>query len=194
MRAAVSDETKKRMSGNHFQSLMMAILDAQRPPNAEPNAQQVHQGAEMLNRVIAQEKKSDSKTKFVEVFTQRSWAHIAALSAAFADVSKKYTLEAAIKKTFGDGSDTSQALRVIARFCSSPYDYWAKKLRESMKGLGTKDDDLIRVVVTRSEIDMHQIKNIFGQRYGNGKTLKDWITKDVSGAYKRLLLLLCGYE
>jgi len=195
MRAAVSDETKKRMSGNHFQSLMMAILDAQRPRNAEPNAQQVHQDAELLNRFISQEKKSDSKSKFVEVFTQRSWAHIGALSAVFADVSKKYTIEAAIKKAFGDGSDTSQALRVIARFSASPYDLWAEKLRKSMKGMGTNDDLLCRVVVTRSEVDMKNIKVVFGQRYGDGKTLKNWIEDDVSkGGYRTLLLRLCGYE
>lgn len=195
MRDAVMGETKKMMSGNHFQSLMMAILDAQRPPNAEPNAQQVHQDAEMLNRFISQEKKSDSKSKFVEVFTQRSWAHIGALSAVFADVSKKYTIEAAIKKAFGDGSDTSQALRVIAKFCASPYDLWAEKLRVSMKGLGTNDDLLCRVVVTRSEVDMKNIKVVFGQRYGDGKTLKNWIEDDVSkGGYRTLLLRLCGYE
>merc|ERR1719464_2483495 len=195
LRECVRDETKKRMSGNHFQSLIMTILEAQRPRNQAPDAQQVRQDAELLNRFIAQEKKSDSKSKFVEVFTARSWAHLSALSAVFADVSKKYTLEAAIKKTFGDGSDTSQALRVIARFSASPYDFWAEKLRKSMKGMGTKDDLLCRVVVTRSEVDMRNIKVVFGQRYGDGKTLKNWIEDDVSkGGYRTLLLRLCGYE
>merc|ERR1740123_2488492 len=194
MTDSIFGETKKMMSGNNFQTLMMVILEGKRPANRKPNAQQVQTDAETLNRFVKQEKKSDAKSKFVEVFTQRSWAHIAALSERFMDVSKKWTLEAAIKKAFGDGSDTSMALRVIASFSASPYDYWAQKLRDSMKGLGTNDDDLIRIVVTRCEIDMMQIKNVFGQRYGNGKTLKDWIVKDVSGSYRRLLLLLCGYE
>lgn len=130
----------------------------------------------------------------MEIYTQRSWAHLGALSARFSDVSGKYTLEAAIKKTFGEGSDTSQALRVITKFTASPYDYWAEKLRKSMKGMGTIDDLLIRIVVTRCEIDMQQIKTVFGQRYGNGKTLKNWIEDDVSGAYRKLLLKLCGYD
>merc|ERR1712176_24812 len=65
---------------------------------------------------------------------------------------------------------------------------------DSMKGLGTEDNNLIRLVVSRCEIDMWNIKQRFGQTYGNGKTLKNWIEGDVSGAYKTLLLKLCGYE
>jgi len=190
----VQGETKKMMSGNHFQSLIMTILEGKRPENRKPDQQLLMQDAEILNRFMKQEKKSDCKSKFVEIYTNRSWAHIGALSAAFQDVSKKYTLETAIKKTFGEGSDTSKALRVITKFTATPYDYWALKLRESMKGLGTEDNNLIRLVVSRCEVDMWNIKQRFGQTYGNGKTLKNWIEGDVSGAYKTLLLKLCGYE
>jgi len=190
----VRGETKKMMSGNHFQSLMLTILEGKRPANSKPDQQLLQQDAEILNRFMRQEKKSESKSKFVEIYTSRSWAHIGALSGAFQDVSKKYTLETAIKKTFGEGSDTSKALRVITKFTATPYDFWAVKLRESMKGLGTEDNNLIRLVVSRSEIDMHNVKLRFGQSYGNGKTLKNWIEGDVSGAYKTLLLKLCGYE
>ena len=38
---------------------------------------------------------------------------------------------------------------------------FAKRLHEAMKGLGTDDDSLIRVCVSRSEIDMVQIKQHF---------------------------------
>mmetsp|Transcript_60056 Transcript_60056/g.99156 ORF Transcript_60056/g.99156 Transcript_60056/m.99156 type:complete len:518 (+) Transcript_60056:1-1554(+) len=191
---AVEDETKKILSSGHFQSLMCTLLTQQRPPNATPDAQQVMQDAETLNRYIKQEKKSAQKEKFIEIYTQRSWAHLAALSEKFSDVSKKYTLLAAIKHSFGDGSDTSQALRCITQFVSQPYDFWAEKLRKSMKGLGTNDDLLIRVVITRAEVDMQNIKTVFGQRYGDGETLKKWIKDDISGHYQRLLLDLTGYE
>jgi len=190
----VRSETKKMMSGNNFQHLMLALLEGKRPPNKKPDATSLMQDAEILNRTMKQDKKSEAKNKFVEIYTQRSWAHIGALSGTFQDVSKKYTLETAIKKTFGEGSDTSKALRVITRFTATPYDFWAQKLRESMKGLGTEDNNLIRLVVSRCEIDMWNIKQRFGQSYGNGKTLKNWIEGDVSGSYKVLLLRLCGYE
>lgn len=59
-----------------------------------------------------------------------------------------------------------------------------------MKGLGTKDRVLIRIMVLRSEIDMQDIKNEFQRMYG--KNLESFIKGDTSGDYKRALLCLAG--
>ena len=42
---------------------------------------------------------------------------------------------------------------------------FAKRLHECMKGLGTDDNTLVRVCVSRSEIDMVQIKEHFKTMY-----------------------------
>lgn len=47
-----------------------------------------------------------------------------------------------------------------------------------MKGLGTDDSRLIRLVVTRSEIDMGEIKGVFYQEYG--QSLEDFISVSYS--------------
>lgn len=52
--------------------------------------------------------------------------------------------------------------------------FFAEQLYKSMKGLGTDDRRLIRLVVTRSEIDMGEIKIAFMAKYG--KSLEDMIT------------------
>lgn len=44
----------------------------------------------------------------------------------------------------------------------------------SLQGLGTNDDTLIRIIVSRSEIDMVQITQAFHRLCG--KQLSDWIT------------------
>ena len=49
---------------------------------------------------------------------------------------------------------------------------FAKRLYDCMQGLGTDDDTLVRVVVSRCEVDMVQIKQLFQKNY----------TKDL-GAY-----------
>ena len=50
---------------------------------------------------------------------------------------------------------------------------FAKSLYNSMHGAGTKDESLIRTVITRCEVDMVQIKQQFETAYKG--SLGDWI-------------------
>jgi len=191
----VSDETKKLFGASYYHTLCLKLLEAKRPPCGKPDPKQVRADAESLNHLLLERSSvNNAKSKFVEVFTERSWPHIGALVGEFQQMSKKWTLEAAICHAFGDSSDTAKALRVISEFCAQPYDFWAKKIRDSMKGVGTDEYKLIRLIVSRCEVDMLNIAQVFGQRYGNEKTLKSWIESDTSSYFCQLLLNLCGYH
>ena len=63
-------------------------------------------------------------------------------------------------------------------------------LRKAMKGLGTNDSALIRVIVTRTEIDMQYIKAEYRKEYK--KTLNDAVNSETSGHYRTFLLALLG--
>ncbi|GJN34075.1 hypothetical protein PR202_gb22712 [Eleusine coracana subsp. coracana] len=82
------------------------------------------------------------------------------------------------------------ALLTILRCAESPAKYFAKVLRKSMKGLGTDDKTLIRVAVTRTEIDMQYIKAEYHKKYK--KTLAEAIQSETSGNYRTFLLSLIG--
>jgi len=59
-----------------------------------------------------------------------------------------------------------------------------------MKGLGTDDTKLIRVIVTRAEIDLQYIKAEYLKKYK--KTLNDAVHSETSGHYRAFLLSLLG--
>lgn len=61
-----------------------------------------------------------------------------------------------------------------------------------MKGVGTQDSRLIRVVVTRTEVDMYYIKIAYYKKYG--KPLTHAVRSDTSGHYKEFLLSLIGSD
>ena len=81
-----------------------------------------------------------------------------------------------------------KTLRTIVYATLSPSEYFATRVNDAVKGLGTKDHLLIRVLVSRSEIDMPQIKQYYKQLYG--KDMVADIKGDISGEYQNLMVQL----
>lgn len=59
-----------------------------------------------------------------------------------------------------------------------------------MKMIGTDEDALTRVTVTRAEKDMKEIKDIYYKR--NSESLEHAVAKETSGDYKAFRLTLLG--
>jgi hypothetical protein len=58
------------------------------------------------------------------------------------------------------------------------------------QGAGTDDDTLIRIAISRSEVDMVQIKEHFFNTYH--KSLAKMIKDDCSGDYEKMLVAVVG--
>lgn len=68
--------------------------------------------------------------------------------------------------------------------------YVLKIIRNAIKGAGTDEDALTRVIVTRAEKDLKVIKEVYYKR--NSVTLEQAVAKDTSGDYNAFLLTLLG--
>jgi hypothetical protein len=123
------------------------------------------------------------------VFCARNWAQLRATFDAYASISDKDIREVIKSETSGSLQDAYLAIIDYAR---DPATYFAKRAYVSMKGAGTNDTALIRVIVTRSEIDLQDVKSAFEAEYE--QSLSDFVEDDCSGDYKRLLLAVINHE
>jgi len=57
-----------------------------------------------------------------------------------------------------------------------------------MKGIGTDDSELIRIISARSEKDLWKIQRIYQKVTDSEMSLYDHLKSETSGDYKKLLL------
>uniref|UniRef100_A0A8C5M8B9 Annexin n=1 Tax=Leptobrachium leishanense TaxID=445787 RepID=A0A8C5M8B9_9ANUR len=129
------------------------------------------------------------EVKFLTILCTRNRNHMLKVFDEYKKVAKK-DIEASIKSEMSGHFE--DALLAIVKCTRSRPAYFAERLYKSMKGLGTDDSTLIRVMVSRCEIDMLEIRSEFKKAYG--KSLHSFIKGDCSGDYRKLLLKLCGGE
>ena len=97
-----------------------------------------------------------------------------------------HSLEEAIKTEFS-GSVEDGYLAVV-RCARDKTAYFAERLYKAMRGLGTDDSTLIRIIVARSEIDLGDIKDTYQKMYG--QSLAGDIDSDCTAEWKRLLIAM----
>lgn len=69
--------------------------------------------------------------------------------------------------------DVLTRLSFTVKFVKNKHGFFAEHLHKSMKGLGTNDDKLVRIIVGRCEKDLGNIKDEFLRMYH--KTLESFI-------------------
>lgn len=89
-----------------------------------------------------------------------------------------HDFETAIENEFsGTAKDTLLALVKCVR---NKVEFLAERLQKSMEGMGTDDATLIRIVVTRSENDLGDVKEAFERKFG--KSLAAFIEVSSKGS------------
>ena len=161
-------------------------LEANRSNNPYPDQKDCNDCAKKLFYAATQKKELLNDT-FLYIFTQKSREELALIAQIYFEWYTK-TLFELVKSSFS--GDAKRILKAIVYALLSPSEYFAYRVNKAVKGLGTKDTMLIRIVVSRDEIDMERIKRYYKQMYN--KEMYDDVKSDVSGDYKTILLALIG--
>uniref|UniRef100_A0A8C6M248 Annexin n=1 Tax=Nothobranchius furzeri TaxID=105023 RepID=A0A8C6M248_NOTFU len=134
-----------------------------------------------------EQKYGTDEQSFITILGNRSAEHLRKVFDAYTKLSG-YEMEESIKR------ETSGSLRAlllaVVKCARSVPSYFAETLYYAMKGAGTDDDTLIRVMVTRCEVDMLDIRAAFRRMFAC--SLHSMIKGDTNGDYRKTLLLLCG--
>jgi len=171
-------------TSGYFQNLLVSLCAAGRDESYYTDPIKANQDAHKLYRAGEQRLGTDESCFNAILVSQ----NVRQLRLIFDEYQKiaKHGIEKAIESEFNE--DIREGLLAIVKSIRSRNDYFAELLYNSMKGLGTRDNDLIRLIVTRSEIDLQDIKQSYEQTYK--VPLEKAISEDTSGPYKDGLLAL----
>lgn len=129
---------------------------------------------------------TDEET-FNLIFATRDFYQLRAIYNQYVKIAQADIRHAVDSETSGD---YRRGLKAVAQSVMNRPKYFAERLMKAMKGLGTDEETLIRIVASRSEIDMVQIKAEFLEM--THKTLYRYIEEDTSFNFKKILQALVG--
>ncbi|KZC05461.1 Annexin-B11, partial [Dufourea novaeangliae] len=180
----LEDDLKGDTSGN-FKRLMVSLCCANRDESFDVDPAAAVEDAKELLRAGELRFGTDEST-FNAILVQRNVPQLRQIFQEYENITG-HAIDNAIENEFS--GDVKKGLLAIVKCVKNRPAFFAEQLYKSMKGLGTDDDRLIRLVVTRCEVDMGEIKEVFRQQYN--ESLEDFISGDCSGHYKKCLLALC---
>ncbi|XP_040296297.1 annexin A6 [Bufo bufo] len=173
-------------TSGHFKKMLVVLLQGTREEDDIVSDELVAQDAQELFEA-GEAKWGTDETQFIYILGSRSKTHLQLVFDEYEKIAGK-TIEESIKAELS--GDIEKLMLAVVKCVRSIRDYFATRLCKAMKGMGTADNTLIRIMVSRSEIDMMDIRESFRTQYE--KSLYSMIKNDTSGEYKKALLNLCG--
>lgn len=179
---SLEDDISGDTSG-HFQRLLISLCTGARD-DAMYDPEKAKEDAQALYEAGTGQWGTDEST-FNSILAAQGYQQLKMVFHEYEKLAGESVCSAIEKEMSGS---LEKAMLAIAKCVENRPAYFAERLHDAMEGIGTTDKTLIRVVVTRSEIDMVQIKREFEKLYE--KSVGEAIANDTSGDYKRVLVAL----
>jgi hypothetical protein len=128
----------------------------------------------------------ENENIFKEIFIERSPEEIVLIARYYLKNKGKNLIDDIEKET---GGNNQILLKEILYNNIRPHEIFADKLKKSVKGFGTDEYSLSRVLVSRCDLDMNYIRDMYQTKYKI--SLKDDVVDDTSDSYQKLCVYLC---
>ena len=174
-------------TSGHFRKVLVAMLQCQRHENNYPiNHQELQMEAQRLYSAGAGRWGTD-ESMFTRIFATRSPCEIAVIAQIYRQISG-VDLYTSLQKEFS--GNVEKLLKAIFYASINTPEWFATRVRNALEGAGTKDTQLIRIIVSRAEIDLREIKQAYFRLYG--RDMVSDIRSDTKGDYKKILTEICN--
>ena len=168
-------------------TLLCDLLQCQRSENPTPNKEIIEKYADDLIKGGIQRLGTDEKL-FMDILTKTSTPELQLLIDTYQKKAGE-SLLVSIDKEFS--GDVKKTLKTIIYANTTPSEYFASRVNEAITSAGQKDELLMRILITRDEVDMPQIKECYKKLYG--KDMVESVKEATLGDYKNLLVELCDH-
>ena len=179
------EDIKGDTSGD-FQKILEGILRCKRSEVKEINKENCEKIAKELSE--AKEEGwvvNDESSAFYNYIINSSPKELSAIAREYYRLSGKTIIDGIENNFKGDAKDL---LKSILYSLVSPSEYFATRIKTAIEGFGTDNKTLIRILITRCEVDMNIIKKYYKQLYK--KDMIEDIKNDISGDYQKLMIEL----
>ena len=178
-------EIKSETSGD-YRTTLVSLLEKERNNNHNPDINNCIKIAEELYGA-GEGKFGTNESIFVKYFTTLSREEMVTVGKEYHKKYNKNIVKVVESETDGD---LQKLFKAILFGLVSPSEYFARQINFAVQGVGTSDEHLIRIIVTRRDEDIKMIKKYYKKLFG--KNLVDVIKEETSGNYQKVLLALIG--
>ena len=182
----LEEEVTKATSGD-LQRLLLTILKCERSTNTASNHEESSKKAKELIEV-GESNWCKENSVFEQLLLTGSKEEIM-LCAKYYHKKTQKTILKAVEENFE--GDVKTLFTSIIYATLNPSEFYARKVHKAIEGFGTDDNTLIRILVTRDEVDMPKIKQYYKKMFE--KDMIEDIKSDCSGDYEKLLVELAGH-
>ncbi|CAL8234363.1 unnamed protein product [Arctogadus glacialis] len=184
---ALSHDLQSEVSGEYGKALIL-LSEGKRDESTKVDAAKAKADAKILYEA-GEKKWGTDESKFVDILCHSSVPQLRQTMVEYKSISKKSLQESIEGEMSGNLEDL---LVAIVKCAKSTPTYLAERLFKGMKGPGTTESILTRIIVSRSELDLLDIRADYKKLFGT--SLYSALTSEVSGDYGECLKRLCGGE
>ncbi|XP_074546892.1 annexin A3b [Halichoeres trimaculatus] len=180
-------DLQSEVSGDYGKALLI-LAEGKRDESTSVDSAKAKADAQALYEA-GEKKWGTDEAKFIDILCHRSIPQLRQTLVEYKSLSKK-TLQESIESEMS--GNLEKILVAILKCAKSVPAYLAERLFKSMKGAGTTESTLTRIIVSRSEMDLLDIRAEYKKLFG--VSLYTQLESEVSGSYGEALKHLVGQD